>query len=85
MFGSIQPQLRCRFAQGRKHDGTGLVSKQDLVSCARRLHRAEFLHASQCLLGWAQIGASTAVRAPGVLFGALVSACGYVPWSPWCQ
>lgn len=85
MFGSIQPQLCCRFAQGGKHDGTGLVSKQDLVSRARRLHRAEFLHTSQRLLSWAQTRAGTAVGAPGAVFGALVSAGGHVPWSPWCR
>lgn len=82
MFGSIQPQLHCRFTQGGKHDGTGLVSKQDLVSRARRLHRAEFLHTSQRLLSWAQTRAGTAVGAPGAVFGALVSAGGHVPWSP---
>lgn len=85
MFGSIQPQLHCRFAQGGKHDGTGLVSKQDLVSRARRLHRAAFLHASQRLLGQAQTGAGKAVRAPGAVFGAFASTGGHVPWSPWCR
>lgn len=62
-----------------------LVSRQDLVSLARHLHRAEFLHASQQMLGQAQTRAGMAVRAPGPVFGALISAGGHVPWSPWCQ
>lgn len=61
-----------------------LVSRQDVVSFARHLHRAEFLHASQQMSGQAQTRAGTAVRAPGPVFGALVSAGGHVPWSPWC-
>lgn len=74
-LGAFSHSSTAESPEGESMTGQAPLSKQDLVSRARRLHRAEFLHASQRLAGWARIWAGTAVKAPGAACGALLC-----PW-----